>query len=160
MTLLPSDATGPPAVRLKDISTTADRLELLLAEIVNRQLSRECYNLFHYLAGLTPFARLIYSLHTVMWLLKRRLQSTRCDARNYTLNVLIDGLKAKERRILMEIDASGAPLEVRRTAHSLLDLELRQVFVTRFGGAFKDRWERKRHRLINRPLDNTVKLEQ
>jgi len=154
--------TGPPSIeRLNEISTTEERLEALLTEIINRRLSADCYTLMCYLAFMTPYQRLRYNIKNTMWLLGYRLKVCQEENSNpQALNMLTDGLTYDERQVLMEIDASGAPVEVRRTAHSLMDLDVRQRLAVQLGGTFKDRWERIRHRLVQRPLDNTVRLER
>lgn len=154
--------TSPPEItRVHAISTTRERLESLMGEIINRKLSVACYDLMRYLAYMTPFRRLEYNIRTTLWLMGYRLKITQTDGEDCTsLNILIDGLTHEERLALMEIDASGASLEARRTAHSLLDVDVRQKIAQQLGGTFKDRWERVRHKLIDRPLDSTVNVER
>lgn len=130
---------------LNGLATTPSRLEALLETILRLRMSPACYWLVRHLVQLTPSQRLRYNLNQTMKLMHTD-QSI--------------GLNKRERQVLMEIDASGAPLEVRRTAHSLLDLVVRQQMKLKFGGVFKDRWERVGHRLIQRPLDKTVQLER
>ena len=98
------------------------------------------------LAYTDPIDRLVYNLKVAASRLKPRPIA----------NTALTALSGAEREILMIIDAA-CTLESRRTAHSLLDVEARFVFISCAVPLFLDRWERARHRLWERPLDNTVR---
>ena len=159
MSIARTDIDLPAVEQLNAISTTQDRLEMLMAEIVNRRMSTSCYDLVRYLAYMTPFQRLKYNIKNTLWLMGYRLKVAQgLNEDPAAINVLIDGLTYEERQVLMEIDSSGASLEARRTAHSLMDLEVRQKLAENLGGTFKDRWERRSHKLVSKPLDETVNI--
>lgn len=158
----PVFSTAPPGVgHLDYIATNPERLEKLLEEILERHLSDDCYDLMRYMACMSPLQRLAHNLNNVITLLKLRLnRGYTTDISRSILNLLTDGISWEERNVLMEIDASGTSLEVRKTAHSLLDMETRRRFVEYLGGAFIDRRARERNMLIEKPLDATVKTER
>ena len=114
-----------PIEPLEQIATTAQRLERLLAEVLERRLSPRCYGLFKKLAYMPPVVRLVLNLKTVLGVMCSK------DIEN----VLLDGLSKDERDVLSEADASGMSLESRRTAHSLLNIEARIKFINIFGCA-------------------------
>ena len=126
------------------IATTADNLEQLLTEIVDLRLSSKAFNMMYDLAHLRPFQRLMSNMSMALWLVKG----------HRPFNALTDGLSPEEREVLIEIDSANTSLDARRTAHSLLDIEERLRLIKLFTGTFKDRWERRRHVLTKRPLDD------
>lgn len=133
-----------PVERLEQIATIAPRLEVLLTEISKRRLSPRCYGLFKRLAYTVPVFRLALNLKTVIGQLCTRDVS----------NILTDGLTEDEHDALVEVDSSSMPLEARRTAHSLLDIDARIKLRDTLTGVFRDMQTRKSHVLTDKPLDN------
>jgi hypothetical protein len=127
--------------RLEGVVTTVDRIEALMAALMERNMQHE-YQVIKRLAMLPPAIRLIVNL--------KELMSTM--ANQTVTSVLVDGLSREAREVLASIDRC-MPLEIRRTAHSLFDIERRMVFLHHYGDLFRDLKTRDDHRMVQRPLD-------
>ena len=138
----PEISSDIPVERVEQIATTSARLEELLGGVLQRRLTPRCYGLFKRLAHMPPEIRLAYNLKVVI----QRL----CDKDLVGVN---DGLLEDERAALVEVDASGADMDIRRTAHSLLNVDARHKFIEAFAGTFRDMRTRSQHVLVNKPLD-------
>jgi hypothetical protein len=128
---------------LNQLATTADRLEVLMTDMLHYRLSSHCIEVIKRMASLPPLIRLMVNLKQVLTLIKE--QDIQPDLRAV--------LTPDEYTVLLEIDSSNMGIESRRTAHSLFDIEARIKFVASYGGTFKDVRLRESHRLVSRPLD-------
>lgn len=129
--------------QLDPIATTTGRLELLLAEILRHRLSPRCYGVIKNLAQMPPAVRLALNIKTVVNQLSQFNVS----------DVLSTGITRKEREVLEEIDASSISSEARRTAHSLMSIDVRANVISSLRGVFKDMRTRHNHMLADKPLD-------
>lgn len=129
-------------IPVEKIATTPERLERLLAEVLERGL-QEPYRSLRRRAQLPPDIRLVVNLKELM----RQMLRDRVSV------VVPDGLAPGSLDTLRAVDSSDISMDSRRTAHSLYDMEARASFITYFDGLFRDMRSRKRHHLVQKPLD-------
>ena len=122
-----------PVEHLAMVDTTTDKLKLLVKEMGLRGLNKVYVNLITRLATLPPAVRLSVNIKIITDVLANR----------DITNVLADGLVKTEREALKAIDGSGMSTELRRTAHSLLDMDTRMRLVTGLHKLFRNKRTRR-----------------
>ena len=139
----PNKSGKIPVSSVEKISTTNDRLEKLLGEVVEKQLPRAVYEYLKRLACMPPAVRLAVNLKDTISLMSDQ----------DVTNPLVDGLPSDVREVLIAVDSASISLESRRTAHSLFNVEARVKVIETMSGYFRDTRTRKGHMLSRKPLD-------
>ena len=121
----------------EQIDTTHIKLQVLMNTLHAKRVKPQHIETFLHLALMPPAIRLMFNLKVVM----------ACLCNHEIENVLVDGLAARERMALLAVDVVTDDLEVRATAHSLMNLPSRQKFVRVFGRFFKTLRTRSNHHL-------------
>jgi hypothetical protein len=129
--------------QLDPVATTEGRLEQLLVEIKKHRLSPRCFGLMKRYAQMPPAVRLSVNIKSVV----DKLSTGDIQ------NVLLDGLSQHERDVLEELSVAGVSRDAQRTAHSLLNIDVRANVVAALRRTFKDMRSRRRHTLKDKPLD-------
>ena len=113
--------------RCQRIVLTEERLLNLIVQAKRKRLSPRCVGLLHSLVTMSPKVRLVVNIKVILGLM----------AQQEVRNILTEGFTRNEREALVELDKANLPVDVRETAHALLNIDERLRVVKLLAGAFR-----------------------